>query len=165
MLWLFSVVSYSKKIKVLRKVHLFISSGERMGRHLLRWVCRALRKVTWKVTVRPDIEPLMGLGQILVKGDDNCYFRGLQIFRKSRSHFTILSPGRGPWSKFHIEDPPIVCATVQNLVARPTWRLGIFHPCVIALLVLWPSFLRRARVCLPDKFLSVSSSSARLKIV
>jgi hypothetical protein len=35
---------------------------------------------------------------------------------------------KGYWSKFHTQDPKILRATVQNLVARATSRPGFVHP-------------------------------------
>jgi hypothetical protein len=63
-----SVVSYSK-MTVLWKIVLFISRSEGLGKHLLGWVYSVHIQVAWKLTARLDVEPRMGLGKILVKGD------------------------------------------------------------------------------------------------
>jgi len=52
------------------------------------------------------------------------YSCGEQISQKSRNHLKNLSVRWVTWSKFHIEGPNILCATVQNLVARVTQRPG-----------------------------------------
>jgi hypothetical protein len=53
------------------------------------------------------------------------YDRGAQIFQKSRSHLKILGARRVTWSKFRTEDPQILGATVQNLVARDFCTPGL----------------------------------------
>ena len=55
----------------------------------------------------------MGLGKILVKGDEESYCGGPQIFQICRNHIEILRPERGTESKFHSEDPQIICVTVK----------------------------------------------------
>jgi hypothetical protein len=46
------------------------------------------------------------------------YFKGAQIFKKSRSHVKIVGPKSVTRCKFHTEDPQILGVTVLNLVAR-----------------------------------------------
>ena len=58
------------------------------------------------------------------------FYRGAQIFRKSRSHLKILGARRVIWSKLHREDPQILGATVQNVVAKATWHAGSVHPSI-----------------------------------
>jgi hypothetical protein len=56
--------------------------------------------------------------------------RGCTNFpKKSTIHLKILSARRVAWSKFHTEDPQIIGATLQNLVARATWQQRFVHPC------------------------------------
>jgi hypothetical protein len=50
-----------------------------------------------------------------------------KFFRTFKDHLKILGPTRVTWSKFHTEHPQILGATVQNLVARATWRLSFVH--------------------------------------
>jgi hypothetical protein len=45
------------------------------------------------------------------------------------SPFKILDARRVVWSKYHVEGPQIVGATVQNLVAQVVWRPEFVHPC------------------------------------
>ena len=52
--------------------------------------------------------------------------RGAQIFQNSA--FWMLDARRVTWSKFHIEDPQTLGATVQNLVPRTTWILRFVQP-------------------------------------
>jgi len=40
----------------------------------------------------------------------------------SRSHYEIQGARRVACSKFHAEDPQVLGATVENLVATATWR-------------------------------------------
>jgi hypothetical protein len=74
---------------VLGELKLFISSDEGVGKPLLIWFYGTHIQVTWKQKTRLDVEPLMDLGKILVKGDDECYCGGPQIFQICRSHTTI----------------------------------------------------------------------------
>ena len=55
------------------------------------------------------------------------YATSVRILQKSSSHLQLLGVTRVTWSKFHIEDPQILGATVQNLVARATWCPGFVH--------------------------------------
>jgi hypothetical protein len=55
--------------------------------------------------------------------------KGLQIFQKSRCHLKILGARRAMRRKFHTENPQILGATVQNLVARATWPPGLVYSC------------------------------------
>jgi hypothetical protein len=50
--------------------------------------------------------------------------RGAQIFQKSRSQLKILGIRRITSSKFHTEDPQILGATAQNVVATTTRSPG-----------------------------------------
>jgi hypothetical protein len=49
------------------------------------------------------------------------------FFKKSKSHFKILGSRRVTWSKFHIQDPEILGATVRNVVVT-AWHLAFVHP-------------------------------------
>jgi hypothetical protein len=49
-----------------------------------------------------------------------------QKFWKPRQYSGALRVTR---SKFHTEDPQILGATVQNLVALVTWRPAVMYPC------------------------------------
>ena len=49
---------------------------------------------------------------------------GAQLSQKSRDHLKILDAR----STFHTEDPEMLVATMQNLVATATWRLGFMPP-------------------------------------
>jgi hypothetical protein len=64
---------------------------------------------------------------------------GLQIFQKYRIHHKILGTKRITWSKFYIEDPQILCSSMQNLVAQVTWCLRFVFPAheKFALRVYW----------------------------
>jgi hypothetical protein len=55
--------------------------------------------------------------------------QGSSIFQKCSSHSKILGARKVTWSKFHIADPQIFYATIQNLVAWATWQPGFVHPC------------------------------------
>jgi hypothetical protein len=55
-------------------------------------------------------------------------YNGAQISQKSRSHLKTLG-ARRVHMKYHTEDPQILNAAVQNLVAQATWRPGFVHPC------------------------------------
>jgi len=55
---------------------------------------------------------------------------GAQIFQKSRSHFNILSARRVTCRTFRTEDPQILSATIQNLVARASGSPGFVYPCL-----------------------------------
>ena len=48
--------------------------------------------------------------------------RGTQNFHKSTGHLQIVGAIRVTRSKFHTENPQMLGVTVQNLVARATWR-------------------------------------------
>ena len=56
--------------------------------------------------------------------------RGTQLFQKSRSHLRTLSARRVIWRKFDTKDPKISGATVNNSVARATWRIGFVQHCI-----------------------------------
>jgi hypothetical protein len=60
--------------------------------------------------------------------------RDAQTFQKCRCHRQILGAKRAIRSNFHIEDPQILGATVQNSVAMAIWRPGFVHPCVTCIL-------------------------------
>jgi hypothetical protein len=47
--------------------------------------------------------------------------------KNSRYHLKTEGTRRAPLNKFHTEDPQILLATVQNLVATATWRPGFVH--------------------------------------
>jgi hypothetical protein len=47
-----------------------------------------------------------------------------------RHHLKILVATCVTWSKSHTQYPQILGATVQNLVARATWRLEFVHRCM-----------------------------------
>ena len=49
-------------------------------------------------------------------------------FAKFMSHLKIPGIRMYTYSMFHIEDPQIWGATVQNLVDRATWHVGVLHP-------------------------------------
>ena len=59
------------------------------------------------------------------------YPRGSADFPKiyPKSHLKILSVGRVTSSKFHAKDPQMLGVTVQDLVARTTWRPIFVHAC------------------------------------
>jgi len=61
--------------------------------------------------------------------------------KKSRSHSKILDARRFAWNRFHTEHPQILGATVQNLVARATWRPAFVYRNP-ELLAQWMSWLR-----------------------
>jgi hypothetical protein len=48
--------------------------------------------------------------------------RGANIFQKCRGQLKILFARKVTWSTFHVEDPQILGATVQNVVAPATWH-------------------------------------------
>jgi len=57
------------------------------------------------------------------------YYSGAQIFpQKSVGHFKILGARRVTQRKFHTENPQILDATIQNSVAKVTYRPEIEHP-------------------------------------
>jgi hypothetical protein len=53
---------------------------------------------------------------------------GAQLFDMYRSRRNILGTVRMTWFKFHSEDPLILDATVQNLLAQVAWRPGFVKP-------------------------------------
>lgn len=53
-----------------------------------------------------------------------------KFFKKSKSHFKILDNRRAKWIKFRDEVMQILGTISQNLVARVSWRIGFFHPCI-----------------------------------
>jgi hypothetical protein len=53
---------------------------------------------------------------------------GPQIFHKSSSHLKIPGARMVTSSKFHTDNPKILGATVQNLVAMAIWQPGSVHP-------------------------------------
>ena len=59
--------------------------------------------------------------------------QGWKTFQKSRSHLKILDARRVTCSMYHTQNPKILGASVQNLVALATWRQGFVHPCSINL--------------------------------
>jgi hypothetical protein len=61
--------------------------------------------------------------------------KSAQIFRNSRSHLQVPGTRRVTWCKFRTEDPQILGATVQNVVATVSLRPGFVHPC-------WSSWVR-----------------------
>jgi hypothetical protein len=56
------------------------------------------------------------------------WFRGAQVFQKSRSSLKILVAKRVTWSKFHFEDPYILGTAIQNLITMALWQLEFVHP-------------------------------------
>jgi hypothetical protein len=57
-----------------------------------------------------------------------CKPRGAQILKKkTRSHLKIADGERMTCSKFCTENLQMLGATVQNVVARATWRLKFVH--------------------------------------
>jgi len=58
---------------------------------------------------------------------------GIKFFQHSKSHFKILDSGRVRNSTSHTEDPQILEATVQNLVALSIWSryFGMYFMCNI----------------------------------
>jgi hypothetical protein len=56
------------------------------------------------------------------------YTRVANIFEKSRNHLKILEARRVTRNKFHTEAPQILGVTIQNFVAKATWRPGFVHP-------------------------------------
>jgi hypothetical protein len=50
------------------------------------------------------------------------------MFQKSRSHLKIPSPRLVTWNKFQNEDLQTVGATLENLLATATLRMGFVHP-------------------------------------
>ena len=58
--------------------------------------------------------------------------RDKQILRKSSNHCNVLRVGavRVTRSKLHTQDPQILGATEQNLLAGVTWISGIFDSCL-----------------------------------
>jgi hypothetical protein len=53
---------------------------------------------------------------------------GAQIFQKSRSYLKVLGAGRVTSSRFHIQNPQILGATLRNVVARVTCGLVSVPP-------------------------------------
>lgn len=53
-----------------------------------------------------------------------------RFFKSPRSYLKILGTERVAYSKFCVEDPQILVATLQNLfvMATATWRPGFVHP-------------------------------------
>jgi hypothetical protein len=56
------------------------------------------------------------------------YIRDAQILQIPRSHFRTPRARRATRSKLHIEDPEILGATAENLVAHATWCQGFVNP-------------------------------------
>jgi hypothetical protein len=52
---------------------------------------------------------------------------GPKIFQKSRNDLKSLGIIKVICSKFHVEDPQILRATIQNLVAQVTWHWTLVH--------------------------------------
>ena len=61
------------------------------------------------------------------------YSKGAQMFKKSNSHWKILGTRRVTWNKIYIEDPRMLGAAMQNLVAMVTWPLGFVQPVAYSL--------------------------------
>jgi hypothetical protein len=51
-----------------------------------------------------------------------------QILQKLSSHLKILGVRRMTCSKFHAQDPQILGAIAQNLVAQATWQPAVLLP-------------------------------------
>ena len=56
--------------------------------------------------------------------------RDKQILRKSSKHGNVLGAIRVTRSKFHTQDPQILGATEQNLLARVAWSSEFLHSCL-----------------------------------
>jgi hypothetical protein len=56
--------------------------------------------------------------------------RDAKKFQKSSSHNKFLGARRVRWNVLQAEDPQILRATVQYLVATATWRPGFVHLCL-----------------------------------
>ena len=78
----------------------------------------------------------------LWKKTSNSIRGGAQFFQKCINHFEILGINCVTQSKFHTEDPPILGATVQNLLARTTLRKWIVYPCAVVSTVSEPCMYR-----------------------
>lgn len=59
-----------------------------------------------------------------------CSEQGCTIFQKSTSQLQIPDVREVTWSKFHADDPRLLAATVQNLVATPIRCAEFVHPCI-----------------------------------
>jgi hypothetical protein len=55
--------------------------------------------------------------------------RCAQSFQTSSSQLKTAGARRVTGSKLHTEDPQILGATAQNVVATATWHPGFVHPC------------------------------------
>jgi hypothetical protein len=53
-----------------------------------------------------------------------------QIFQMSSSNLKILAARTLTYRTFHPEDPQIIGTTLQNLIARVTWRPRFVHTCI-----------------------------------
>ena len=53
-----------------------------------------------------------------------------QIFQKSGICLKIIVPVGLTWNKIHTDDPQILGAIAQSLVAMATWRSEFVHPCI-----------------------------------
>jgi hypothetical protein len=84
------------------------------------WTCLKIGSMESRLKVRDMSLPFV---QNILQG------RSAQIFQKSRSYLKILGARRVTWSKFHSEEPQILGAMVQNLVAWATWHQGFMYPC------------------------------------
>jgi len=54
-----------------------------------------------------------------------------RIFPKYIRYLKTQSVREAKLNKFHIEEPQISGAIVQNFVATATWRPEVVHPCII----------------------------------
>lgn len=81
---------------------------------------------------------------------NSALYRGTKILQKFKSHLKILGARMVSWNKSHTERPQILGASVQNLVARETWRRDLCDPdivMVIQKLSAWrPLALRSSRL-------------------
>jgi hypothetical protein len=70
----------------------------------------------------------------------NVILQGELIFQKSVSHLQILDARKVIRNNFHTEGPHILRATIQNVVATATWRLGFVHRCdIFQIKAMWPA--------------------------
>jgi hypothetical protein len=55
------------------------------------------------------------------------YIQSPPILRKYRNHLKILGARKVTWSKVYSGDPLTLEASVRNLIAMATWRVGFMH--------------------------------------
>jgi len=80
------------------------------------------------------------------------YIRGSKVFQKPSSNLKILVARSVTLRTFFTEHPLILGVTVQNLVARATWRSGFVHRCLTCMKGLVSEFVYQPKCnCLSHK--------------